>query len=118
MSRPLLDEMHLDALAVSLRDMLARVNRMRSPTWSVTVNGEREAYEFARGSLRVTAVMPNRASGHAFRLQVGAHELNHSDAIELQAWLSVRLRDLVERNLKLWEAQASPPQPDQDERPA
>lgn len=97
MSRPLLDEMHLDAMAISLRDLLARVNRMRAPEWRLDVVGDVSAYAFTRGTFTVGVVMPHRERCEPFAVRIGSHELDEADTRQLHSWLGVRLGQLDER---------------------
>jgi hypothetical protein len=82
---------------MGLRDLLARVNRMRQPAWTVDYVGDLEAYSFTRGSFAARVVMPHRDRCEPFAVRIGSHELDEADARQLHNWLGVRLGQLDER---------------------
>lgn len=97
MGRDAVDLMRLDGIAVSLRDLLARVDRMRHAEWLVDVVDDRERFTFQRGAFEAVASMPSQAARTPFALRVAGHELEEAAARELLIWLRLRLELLDER---------------------
>lgn len=101
MGRDAIDVMRLDGIAVSLRDLLARVDRMRAPEWGVERGDDHESFTFRRGGFVAVATMPHRAHRTHFGLrlgsELGAHELDEAAARELLVWLRIRLELLDTR---------------------